>query len=424
MRKLINYIAVFIVFSGALTYRGILPFVDLRISYLIMPLVLLLCMPFLKGVYFNKFFLFLFSIIIIFSLYNVYIGKDTFVLLTKQIIGIFSTSLIFYLLMEVNRYDVKKLFKVYLNLAVLVGLIGLFQELNYLLGFKAGYNFSYIFPSWRLHLSKTGFLRVNSIMPEPAVFCYSMMPAFFVSISSFSKSNFKFLKKWKSLIIISSVFLSFSLVGYIGMIVSLALLFYNYVKIRYLVIGTMLIAVLIFFAYNNIGDLKMRIDDSIDVLTGKMNLYSANLSTFTLLSNTLVAYESFKDNPVFGSGLGSHEISYNTYIGKVVDVDKVIKFLNMQDANSLFLRLLSETGLFGILLFFYFIFKFHVLRKNDKSGYLWLISNAILAMFLIRLLRCGHYFVGGFFFFFWLYYFAGRSSTLAKVELKKGIKNK
>jgi len=226
------------------------------------------------------------------------------------------------------------------------------------------------------------------------------------------------------LIIISSVFLSFSLVGYIGMIVSLALLFYNYVKIRYLVIGTMLIAVLIFFAYNNIGDLKMRIDDSIDVLTGKMNLYSANLSTFTLLSNTLVAYESFKDNPVFGSGLGSHEISYNTYIGKVVDVDKVIKFLNMQDANSLFLRLLSETGLFGILLFFYFIFKFHVLRKNDKSGYLWLISNAILAMFLIRLLRCGHYFVGGFFFFFWLYYFAGRSSTLAKVELKKGIKNK
>ncbi len=409
-------------FSGALTFRGVSSFMDLRISYLIMALVLLLCMPFLKGIYFNKTFLSLFGIIIIFSLYNVYIGKDTFVLLTKQVIGIFSTSFIFYLLMEVNRYDVKKLFKVYLNLAVLIGLIGLFQELNYLLGFKAGYNFSYIFPSWGLHLSKTGLLRVNSIMPEPAAFCYSMMPAFFVSISSFSKNSFKFLKKWKSLIIISSVFFSFSSVGYIGITVSLVLLFYNYVKIRYLVIGSALIVVVMFLAYNNIGDIKMRVDDSIDVLTGKMSLYSANLSTFTLFSNALVAYESFKDNPVFGSGLGSHEISHNRYIGKVVNVDKVRRFLNIQDANSLFLRLLSEIGLFGILLFFYFIFRFHVLKKNDRSGYLWLISNAILAMFLIKLVRGGHYFVGGFFFFFWLYYFAGRSNALAKVELRKGIK--
>ncbi len=421
LRQLINYLAVFIVFSGGLTFQDYLPFADLRISYLIMAFVLLMCTPFLKGIYFNKTFIFLFGIIIIFSLYNVYIGKDTFVLLAKQITGIFSTSLIFYLLMKVNKHDVKKMFNVYLNLAVLVGLIGLFQELSYLLGFKIGYDFSYIFPSWTLYLSKTGFLKINSIMPEPAAFCYSMMPAFFVSISSFSKNNFKFLKKWKSLIIISSVFFSFSLVGYIGMIFSLALLFYNYAKIRYLVIGTVLIVILIFFAYNNIGDLKIRADDSINVLTGKTSLYSANLSTFALFSNALVACESFKDNPVFGSGLGSHEISYNRYIGKVVDIGKVRIFLNVQDANSLFLRLLSETGLFGLLLIFYFIFKFHVLRKNDRGGYLWLISNAILAMFVIRLLRSGHYFNGGFFFFFWLYYFAGKLNIPEKNKLEEGL---
>lgn len=343
------------------------------------------------------------------------------ILLTKQIVGIGLTSLIFYLLMKINKYDIKELFRIYLNFAVLVGLIGLFQEVSYLLGFKMGYDFSYILPSWRLHLSTTGFLRVNSIMPEPSVFCCSMMPAFFVSISSFSKNNFRFLKKWKSLIIISSVFFSFSLVGYIGIILSLALLFYNYAKIRHLVIGTIIIFALIFFSYNTIGDLKMRADDTINVLTGKMDLYSANLSTFTLFSNALVAYESFKNNPVFGSGLGSHEISYNRYIGKVVDVDRVIMFLNTQDANSLFLRLLSETGLFGLLLIFYLIFRFHVLKKNDRNGYLWLISNAILVMFLVRLLRYGHYFAGGFFFFFWLYYFAGRSSALVKVESRKGI---
>ena len=81
-------------------------------------------------------------------------------------------------------------------------------------------------------------------------------------------------------------------------------------------------------------------------------------------------------------------------------------FLNVDDANSLFLRLLSETGLFGIIVFFYFLFKSHLLKKRDKSKYLWIISNAILALFLIKLIRSGHYFVNGFFFFFWLYYFS------------------
>lgn len=87
-------------------------------------------------------------------------------------------------------------------------------------------------------------------------------------------------------------------------------------------------------------------------------------------------------------------------------------FLNVEDANSLFLRLRSETGLLGLLLIFIFIFKFHIIRKNDKSGYLWIINNGILSMFAIRLLRFGHYFATGFFFFFWLYYFSKIDSKI------------
>jgi len=330
----------------------------------------------------------------------------------------------FYLLIKINKYNINKLFGIYLNFAVLVGLIGLFQELSYLTGFEKGYNFGYIFPTWRLYLSKIGLLKINSIMPEPAHFCSVMMPAFFVALISFSKSNFKFLNKWKSLIIIFSVFFSFSLVGYVGVLLSIALLFYNYGRIRHLIFGTIFLLIISFFAYKNIRDIRIRVDDSVNVIAGKMDLYSANLSTFGLFSNALVAYESFKDNPVFGSGLGSHELSYNKYIGKVVNVNKVIRFLNVQDASSLFLRLLSETGLFGILCFFWFIFKFHVLKKNDRCGYLWIINNAILATFLIRLIRSGHYFVGGFFFFFWLYYFTARSNTLALNRNKKRNRDK
>jgi len=409
IKNLINYLAIFTVFSSGFTFQGILPFADLRINYLIMAFVLLLCMPFLKGIYFNKTFLFLFGIIIVFSLYNVYIGEDTLGFLMKQVVGISLNAFIFYLLFKINNYDVKKLFKVYLNIAVFVGTIGLIQELSYSLGFKVGYDFSYIIPSWSVSLSQTGFLRVNSIMPEPADFCYAMVPAFFVSITSFSRNNIKLIRRWKGLIIILSVFSSFSSVGYIGIIFSLALLFYNYGKIRHLIVGAILVFMLIFCLYSTVGDFKMRVDDSFNVITGKTCLETTNLSTFALFSNALIAYSSFKDNPVFGSGLGSHEISYYRYIKKVIDVNKTSMLLiNMKDANSLFLRLLSETGLFGLLVVFYFIFKFHLLRKNDKNGYLWIISNAILAVFLIRLIRCGHYFINGFFFFFWLYYFTWR----------------
>lgn len=412
LRELINYVAIFVIFSTGLTFAEFLPFADLRISYLIMAFVFLLWLPFLKGLYFNRTFIFLFIVVIIFSLYNSYTEKNSLSLLTKQIIGILSTSFIFYTLIKVNKSDIRKLFRIYLNLAFLVGLIGLIQELSYLLGFKPGYDFSYILPSWRLSLSRGGFLRVNSIMSEPASFCYSMMPAFFISLTSFSKNNFGFMKKWKSLIIILSVFLSMSSIGYIGAVFSLALLFYNYGKLRHLIMGAMVTFVLMFVLYNVQVDFKMRVDDSINVISGKTSLETTNLSVFSLFSNALVTYNNFRENPIFGSGLGSHEISYNRYIGKVVDLDKVSLLLNRKDAGSLFLRLLSETGLFGLFVVFYFIFKFHLLKKDDKSNYLWIISNAILAMFVIRLIRSGHYFVNGFFFFVWVYYFAGRSKYI------------
>ena len=427
-RQVINYIAVFIVFSDALAFRDILPFMDLRGSYFLMALVLVLFISLLRGVYFNKTFLFLFGVVIVFSLCNIYVAKDTFLLLTKQIIGIFGNALVFYLLMKVNRYDVKRLFKVYLNLAVLAGLIGLFQELSYSLGFRAGYDFSYILPSWYSRLSSTGFLKVSSIVPEPAAFCFVMMPAFFAAITSFSRDNFKFLSKWKSLIIIFSVFFSFSLMGYTGITFSLALLFYNHGKIRHFVVGAVLISILMFSAYHSIADLKIRVDDSINALTGKVRLEKTNSSTFTLFSNALVAWESFKDNPVFGSGLGSHSISHDRYIGKVVDVDAVManykkhRFFNKGDANSLFLRLVSETGLLGLFFVFCFVFRFWILKKNDKSGFLWVVSNAILAVFLIRAIRGGHYFVGGTFFFMWLYYFAGKS-VIAMPKNYRGVCN-
>jgi O-antigen ligase len=150
----------------------------------------------------------------------------------------------------------------------------------------------------------------------------------------------------------------------------------------------------------------MRVDDTISILNNTDKLENTNASTFALLSNARVTYEAVKENPIFGAGLGSHAITYQKYIGKLINVENAQILLNIEDANSLFLRILSEMGLFGLIIFISFLMKYHISKKYDNDKYLYVVNNAVLSMFVIRLLRFGHYFTTGFFFFFWIYYFS------------------
>jgi len=52
----------------------------------------------------------------------------------------------------------------------------------------------------------------------------------------------------------------------------------------------------------------------------------------------------------------------------------------------------------------YFLFKCYL--KNSCKNDMQMISNSILCMLLVSLLRQGHYFYNGLFFFVWLYYFS------------------
>ena len=97
----------------------------------------------------------------------------------------------------------------------------------------------------------------------------------------------------------------------------------------------------------------------------------------------------------------------------MVDEFGGINDFNTSDANSMFLRIISETGLFGIVFIILFIIQYYVLRGNDHSNqHLWLISNATLVIILLQLLRQGNYTFSGFMFYMWLYYFT-------KLEAKK-----
>ena len=178
-----------------------------------------------------------------------------------------------------------------------------------------------------------------------------------------------------------------------------------------------MIPIFIYTSYSYISVIRVRVDQTIGVATGSIKAIQANLSTFSLASNAFVAYKSFIDSPLFGRGLGSHQISYYEFIRSGIPGGFWREghiCLNIADAGSLFLRLASETGLFGIIVVFYFVFKFH-LKKSDYKN-LQIISNAILTLFIIQFVRQGHYFYNGFFFFIWLYYFAYKIYNNLKIS--------
>jgi hypothetical protein len=143
--------------------------------------------------------------------------------------------------------------------------------------------------------------------------------------------------------------------------------------------------------------------------TKKEDIELLNTSSFALYSNFIIAQASFKENPLTGSGLGTHESNYKKYFSKYFDKDFIIRYgvFNTADANSMFVRLMSETGLLGLGLFFTFLLKNALWRKGYNDPEIrdyTLINQSILIWFLVRLIRTGNYFGNGFFLFFFIYY--------------------
>jgi hypothetical protein len=177
--------------------------------------------------------------------------------------------------------------------------------------------------------------------------------------------------------------------------------------------------------YDNVRDFRERYDSLVDLFsTGQFVLGKTHGSSFILYNNYRVAVSNMKSHFLFGTGLGSHPTAFEKYsIAKDI---KVYGFnLNSADANSMLLRLMSETGLFGVSIFLILIVKCYVKRQDNDPSYYWLISNSILVMILLNLFRQGHYFLNGFPFFVILYYYnwlAYKRSSLVPASPNNEVK--
>lgn len=405
MLNLFNYLVLSGIFAGGFVLFST-PF-TFYANYVFMFLFLVMWLFSGHKVSISKNFILFLVIFFALALLNVFLKNNTLPTLFKQFSGFVFNGVVYYVLVKANKNNINKLFVIYLRLAIIAAVIGIFQEISFLAGFVDGYDYSYFIPNFRFGGTVLGMLRVSSVLPEPAHFGGAMAPAIFISVLNIMKNEANFISRKTSFVIIASALLTFSLITYVGGILALILIMGNYRRIKLMFTSLSVLLALAIFSYEYVSEIRIRVDDTYAVITGNAVLIESNLSTFAFLSNAAVAVRSFKNNPLFGSGIGSHPVSYDRYIYEVIDSEQDPMILNKEDAGSLFFRLMSETGLLGILGFFYFIGRFYVSRKRDHR--LWIISNSIVCLFVINLIRLGNFFYCGFIFFVWTYYFANKN---------------
>jgi hypothetical protein len=347
----------------------------------------------------------IFLILFLTGIFNILIGNNTSALFFKVFTGLVLSYFFYYFVILEFDYNIEQLFIWYLRGCYIIALIGIVQFVSFQVGFTPGYNFKWIFNKWGFIPGGLFGIRVNSVFAEPTYLASTFSAAFFVGIYNLFRREPFGISRFKSAVIVLVYLMSFSGLGQTGIFLALILMSVSFGLTRYVIVIVPTIFILFNFLYNNVSEFRDRFDGLTGLFSGQeFTLGKTHGSSFILYNNFVVSKENFKSNFVFGSGIGSHPVAFDKY--SLARNFKVSGFnSNSADANSMFLRLMSETGIFGIAIFIYLIFKGYVKRDPDHDTYHWLVSNGILVMILLNLLRQGHYFLNGFPFFVILYYY-------------------
>tara|TARA_Y100000385_G_scaffold225091_1_gene235455 strand:- start:1764 stop:3041 length:1278 start_codon:yes stop_codon:yes gene_type:complete len=345
---------------------------------------------------------------LVIGLVHIAIGNNNGFTFVKIFGGLFLTILFFYHILFLPFIDVKKLFYWYCKCCYVLSIIAIIQILSFLIGFKLGYNFSWFLNKWSVIDGGLIGLRVNSILSEPSQLGIVLSPALYVAINNLvSKSNI-IINKLQSVIILMVVILTTSSVAYIGLLICLLLVF-NTLKFRFLIIGLSISLLMFNVSYKYVDDFRLRVDAAKGLwIDNDFKISNTNNSSFVLYNNLHIAKENLKIYPIFGTGLGSHETAFknHTLTNSIINYD--FEF-NIKDGNSLFIRLCTETGLFGVLFILLLCFKSFIINDNISNDIeisdFKIISHAIFVLIVLSLVRQGNYMLNGLPLMFLIYYF-------------------
>lgn len=292
------------------------------------------------------------------------------------------TTMVFYLKSSENYSRVKKV--IYLA-AYILCLYGIFQIIAFYLNIPAIYDLSrYGFAVNGAYVGSNGIFRPRSLYAEPAHLSSIIAGGMFLGLVGNKKESY--VKKYKTLIMILFGLLTTSSMVYISMLIFLFVytVFYHrnlLKKLKYVLFA--LIALIIIISVK--PELYNSLIEKLQTLTTADATYATDLSGFAIISNLRVAFEKMYDGYILGTGFDSHRIYYYDYIYDLYS--EVLMYLNVDEAASLFTRILSEFGIVGFFLFIVWLFKKFLRAMRNRNMDLLFFT----VLLVVQGLRNGHY---------------------------------
>lgn len=263
--------------------------------------------------------------------------------------------------------DWRNIFKLYVKIAYFTAIFGIVQVL---LSF-AGINILIKIPG-----------RLDSIAYEPSHYASILMPALIYTFFHMKEHKRYFF------VMLTALFFTFNLTGYL---VFMLVISFAYINPIYFVFSLPVLYYLIFEVFPNFNDnFSKRIEDTTQVFRGNFSILTssvnANGTTISLYSNLMVAEQNIKDNPLTGAGLGGHEETYDRfYQGSLFRLNWYYG-LNAKSGHSLSIRILSEFGVFGFILYITTLIRRLIFLDNDVFRS---ISLGCFSHFMCKTLKLG-----------------------------------
>lgn len=380
MRLLDKYLlisSVLAIFTEAFTFHY---FIDLKLYYIILVLnFFIIASKFKLKV--PKNLIIIIGFFLVHGVVNYLLFSNPIQSLIAQLMGISISSV--YYFNFIKNYEVNTVFNKYLEISFILALVAI--------------------PMYYLNINVFTSGRLNGIMAEPAHYAAIVLPAAYV-----------FLKKKKYLkliVIVLTIFLSKSSIGFIGL---LLIIIVPLMKVKYFLKYSIFVLILVSIGFfyvnikwdetideNNSNKVVRRLKQTREsfsaVYTGQFKKQT-NLSSYAVLSNAFIVGQVIKNKPL-GTGIGSYKHEYEKYYEnlkppKYLRKTKLAK-INKNDANSLFLRMIADLGIFSFFFFLFFLYWSIKIFKNDNKTY----QQGTFFYLTVKLVREGHYFPPEFYFF-------------------------
>ncbi|NDV69016.1 hypothetical protein [Dysgonomonas sp. 25] len=307
---------------------------------------------------------------------------------------------------EFNKESLDKLFYRYLKISYIVSLLGLIQFIVCFIFVIDIFPYTLDGSSYPAPIERI--MPIHSILSEGGYLGTFLTPA--IAFMLFNISYFKE-NKLKCILILVIYLLTFATVSYVMLLLivfSKLLSKFKYAK-YFLICATLLLIPILLSVME--GSLEGKEYDNqrygetmIRKVTQTLTVFELstiedyellNPSSYALLTNYYIATNA--TSRLIGTGLGTHSENYSRIYPQN---NYYLWGLNSEDGYSLFNRILSEFGLFGIVSFIIFVI-FNYRRNN-------IINMAILFVIMAYTIRGGHYTLYGTSFFLFFYYYTSR----------------